>query len=816
MRVGRHRFLTSLGIGVGSVLLSTSALAQDTENLLEVLDENVVNGASRSAESARDAPALSTTITTEELRRFGIRHLDEALNFLTLGMVAQDDLSNPQVGARGVAITGDNNNHVLIVLDGMVMNEQAGGAVYLHDVPLDAIDHIEVILGPGSVLYGSEAMFGVINIVTKRAETDREQARGRINFGFSPPFDAQGNFRTPTVSTLGTDNQYSGSLALSFPVFGKPVNVTALVDYSTFRGPSFAFALEPLPIRSDGTPAFNVGPHGVPGSWGGNTSNQWFHDTLGGFVGIDYGDFSFMTRATVTRLAMPQIDASLQNNVGSAFDDSSNANSYTTILSNLRYQRRFSTKLSAMGRAYFGFSEADSSRLVLTHDLPVAGFPLGVLDPVECPIGPTTPCNKTSESASRWLGVELQGTYDWTGDASYVTMAGVDSRFSTVAYEFAAFDAISGLSYGSNPALTHWTGGGSLEENEFSLGVYAQQNLRPWKWLAFNLGVRGDYDPDPLAGSAYQASAVSPRAAIIGNPNDRVTLKAIYSTGFRAPSFLELHEVQGELLPNPNGLQSETVSSYEGIASLRLGRNAISLGGFYSQWHNLIELETVQAQPPVVSEYQNVSSIRNFGGHVTFETHIANRWALGLNLTAAQALRELSAAQETRNPGIGDTVPVTAAPKIFGNARASFDCRDGARTVVALIGRLMGPQLADRAYIGGDPSNLTPTPTAPTQVELRGTVTGDIALLPGLSYSVGADYAFSKWQPYVVGPQQGSPSYLISTPASAELAPVNRLTVFAGLEFTLDTVRRAATSLSTPVSARNGSSIEPASGGVPR
>src|SRR5579864_1576769 len=93
-------------VGCALALLAPSvARAQDTSGLLEVLDENVVSGASKSAESSSDAPAMSTNITADQLRRFGIHRLDEALNFLSLGMFAQDNLSVPEVGARGVLIT---------------------------------------------------------------------------------------------------------------------------------------------------------------------------------------------------------------------------------------------------------------------------------------------------------------------------------------------------------------------------------------------------------------------------------------------------------------------------------------------------------------------------------------------------------------------------------------------------------------------------------------------------------------------------------------------------------------------------------------
>src|SRR6185503_17011460 len=103
----------------------------------------------------------------------GIHSLDEAINFLSLGMVTENPLGAVAIGARGVLVTQDYGSHVLLLINGHSVNEQWGGTAYFERgaaIPLELVDHIEVILGPGSVLYGSNAMLGVINVVTKRAK----------------------------------------------------------------------------------------------------------------------------------------------------------------------------------------------------------------------------------------------------------------------------------------------------------------------------------------------------------------------------------------------------------------------------------------------------------------------------------------------------------------------------------------------------------------------------------------------------------------------------------------------------------------------
>jgi hypothetical protein len=88
--------------------------------------------------------------------------------------------------------------------------------------------------------------------------------------------------------------------------------------------------------------------------------------------------------------------------------------------------------------------------------------------------------------------------------------------------------------------------------------------------------------------------------------------------------------------------------------------------------------------------------------------------------------------------------------------------------------------------VAGDPTNLRPIPTAPPQLELQGALTGTVPRFASARYSLGARYAFSDSEPFVVGPNQGLPRYLSGAEEQPELAKVNRLTLFAGLEFHLD------------------------------
>jgi outer membrane receptor protein involved in Fe transport len=210
---------------VAALATAGPARADDAEELRGLLDQPVLSGASRKTEVASAAPATSSTITAEQLRRYGIRTLDEALNYLSLGMTASDRLHGVEVGARGVLVNGDYGNHVLLLVNGHAVNEQwTGGALFERGagIPMELVDHIEVILGPGSVLYGSGAMLGVINVVTKRAKDYR---------GVHVIAESELPISARAAVGAGTDFEYQGDRG----------EVTVQVEYYAQRGPTFDF-----------------------------------------------------------------------------------------------------------------------------------------------------------------------------------------------------------------------------------------------------------------------------------------------------------------------------------------------------------------------------------------------------------------------------------------------------------------------------------------------------------------------------------------------------------------------------------------------
>jgi iron complex outermembrane receptor protein len=147
----------------------------DLEQLMQVKVETVY-GASLFAQKTTDAPASITVVTAEEIKRYGYRTLADILRSLQ-GFNVSYDREHSYVGVRGVGL-GDFNSRILLLLDGHRVNNNLNDGAFIGTdfiLDVDLIDRVEVIRGPGSVIYGNNAFFGVINVITRKA--------GQVNGG---------------------------------------------------------------------------------------------------------------------------------------------------------------------------------------------------------------------------------------------------------------------------------------------------------------------------------------------------------------------------------------------------------------------------------------------------------------------------------------------------------------------------------------------------------------------------------------------------------------------------------------------------------
>ena len=704
---------------------------EDFAELRGLVEEPILSTASQSLESASAAPATSTSISADELRRYGIRSLDEAINYLALGMLTQNPLHSVDIGARGVLLTADFGNHVLLLVNGHAMNEPFDGTAYFERgaaIPFDLIDHIEIILGPGSVLYGSNAMLGVINIITKRASE-------------------WNGFQIAVESEVPTSARFALGFGRELTLAGMPASVTVALDYYRQSGPTFTFG--PQNVGDDGVTMqpkkFN--PAGTnAGIWGGAADQSYWTRIPAGYARFTLGHAELDVRAATYTRATPYI-----NDFNQSLGDFNDPDSWE--------RDRW---LSADLKHHLALSSIAELKSRLYGDIYDYRQHLHSSAAEDCLDGQVNGCRREALGLSRWVGLEEQATFDWRHDGSTVTMLGADGRIRHVGSELDIYDAVTG----DNPGAI-----GYARRTEGALGVYAQQTARPMSRIDVNLGLR--FDADQRFGTH-----LSPRLAVAVRPWADGTLKAIYSEAFRAPTLYEVayQDPRGQVAAP--GLSPEVVRSVEALLTQRWGANRFLIGGFRSWWLGMVS--TQQLTPAEVAaavaagklaagttsavQYQNVAEIRDIGVDASYDgTRLNGRLRYGANVTVAQANRV--------DPD-GTSTALTVTPKVFGNARVSY-ALPGPFPAIGLAALFFGERLADRANDG----MFTPTPTAPAQVEGRLTLSGPVPAVAGLSYRVTADAALASRNPYVVGPlQAATPDH-----ASAELSPVDRLRIGVGL-----------------------------------
>jgi iron complex outermembrane receptor protein len=190
----------------------------------------VVESASKYEQKVTEAPASATVVTSDEIKKYGWRTLGDLLESLP-GFYISYDRDYDYLGVSGVNL-GDANNRVLLLINGHRINNDLNDSApvdtsFILDV--DLIDRVEIIRGPGSVLYGNNAFFAVINVITRTGKqvngVEGSGAYGSYNAG-SGRATVGGSFTNGLQFLLsGSINNNDGPGNLNFPPDGTAHNM---------------------------------------------------------------------------------------------------------------------------------------------------------------------------------------------------------------------------------------------------------------------------------------------------------------------------------------------------------------------------------------------------------------------------------------------------------------------------------------------------------------------------------------------------------------------------------------------------------------
>ena len=221
--------LTSVAFGQGAVPSSGEKPA--------VLPEVVIS-ATRTERSVTDLPVSATVITREEIINSAGHSAEEVLRGVASVQLQPDNSDvvfplNPSIAIRGIGV-GDTATRALVLVDGIPINGGFFGNVFWNRIPKENLERIEIVRGASSSLYGSYAMGGVVNFVT-RVPTQREgQVEGQVGqnqtyqgnvrysdvlankalaLGFNGNYyESQGYFRLPEAQRTPVEERLGGRL----------------------------------------------------------------------------------------------------------------------------------------------------------------------------------------------------------------------------------------------------------------------------------------------------------------------------------------------------------------------------------------------------------------------------------------------------------------------------------------------------------------------------------------------------------------------------------------------------------------------------
>jgi outer membrane receptor for ferrienterochelin and colicins len=507
----------------GAETKSEDLTSMSLETLMS-LDVPKVFAASKIEQKTTEAPSSITVLTSEDVKREGYRTLSDLLQSVQ-GFEVSHDRNYDFLGTRGINL-GDFNSRVLLLVNGhRVNNNLTDGAAIGTDfiLDLDLVDRVEIIRGPGSVLYGNNAFFGVINVITRGAK--------EIN-------------GLETAFTYGALDTYKGRVT-----FGKQfTNGLGLVISGTIYESA---GNRNLFYQEFNTPDQN---NGVAHIMDRDSARNLF-------ASLSYNDF--VLEGGVNR--RDKVNPTAQFDLTTFNDPRLRTVDDRGYLA-LKYSHSFPDIVDVTAHAY-----VDS----FTRNI---GFPQSLVTG-----GVLVFSNFTAEQdVGEWAGAEVQLTRTFW-DRHTVTI-GAEYR-----NDFLQEQSVSGQV--------------PVRSSRQSDGIYAQGDFTLVTNLHLNAGLRYDQ-------YGHFAPSFTPRAALIYNPVESATIKAIFGQAFRAPNFDELSD------PRFQNIQPETIDGYELVYEQQIGKNLrSSISGFYNQMNNLIVFNS--------GSFTNVNA-KTAGVELALEAHTTN------------------------------------------------------------------------------------------------------------------------------------------------------------------------------------------------
>lgn len=557
--------------------------------------EQVKVTASRVEQELMDVNMSVSVITQDEIRHSKARNIGELLENVA-GVRVMNDGSQ---GMKRVQIRGEDAFRTVVMIDGQRISEHKSmsGAPMLIDPAM--VERIEVIKGPASVLYGSDAIGGAINIITKKGGKDKFGAEVSTGFNSS----AQG--KSAAASIYGTIDKLEYRLSAAFEDNENLETPVGEVPYTSFSSKTASLYL-----------AYNL----TDDTKIGLTADTYELDFMSGVQGGSYSDFF---------VDVPK----WRRTKGAVFVESKN------LTENL---------VRVRADAFYQQSKKDMHNRVYVYQKPSTTMPLPVVD---------MKMDNFAENELRQTGVSLQT--DWAIGERHYLIAGYEFLYDDMttaksmyhSRSFSISDVTGGpggmnMPYNWTTSLNDSTGYQQMH------ALYLAMDSSVTDTVTLNYGVRytwvnsevtsadglstttGQYpvlpnqpDTPKLGKSTTRDSSDSRPVFNIGinwRATDTLSLRASWAQGFRVPNLMERYIPTsmggGTVIANPD-LDPETSDNFELGMRWLTNKAKFDLAVFYSKADDYISEFEVQTD---VYQNKNVSGATTYGLEISASYRFEN------------------------------------------------------------------------------------------------------------------------------------------------------------------------------------------------
>ena len=604
----------------GLIAVADAAENVDTPELGEV-----VVTATRTQTTLSDLPAAVTVVNAQNIESKNVSRLGDVLDqvpslYLRGGALGQ---SQGTIGTSGMSLRGIDQSRILVLLDGQPIQDASSGKVNWRVPFVEDIARVEVVPGAFSSLYGSNAIGGVVNIISKNA--DKREFTAKIKKGWSDASgeDASLYFRDKMdnglgfVGGLGYQNRdsYVNDFVVKAPVAGVGITPVTGAQAITTR---------------EGTPTYLVGDMGAT-PWNATNATAKLSYDLNArdklYSGINYQQ---------TKLGYTQFNSYLRNAVSGAPVSAGNLiiNGQKVLLTNYDFTLfSFLPLHEATTRYFAGFDGAIGNDYLLKVDLAKIerkySFSLA---------SPTANWNSGAGTLSDTPNEGIDGTVQLSFPVNnyHFLVAGLGLHKDSVNQQ------IYGLANWRDPGSKTTVNSG-YRANSTTTSIFAQDEFSATDKLKVYLGGRWDswqatgdnYVTAPASSILYptrSASAFSPKLSAVYKPTEMAVLRASYGQSFRTPTNQDMFTSstsRGRTTAGDPNLQPERGTTWEVGGEYNFTEDTKVTATYYdTQLSNLIYLMQVS---PTNSLRINAGKAKVNGVELAATTKLLNWLALDGN-----------------------------------------------------------------------------------------------------------------------------------------------------------------------------------------